>query len=164
MANKISKMCPIRTENREMLVDLIFAELTDFDVILGMDWLSTHYALVDCNKKVVSFEISGEEKFCFEGSGAHSTPIVLSAMQACRFLRQGCEAFLASVVEVNDNDMKIENIPIVREFTDVFPEDLLGLPLNREVKFTVDLTPRTAPISKAPYHLAPLEMKELKSQ
>ncbi|XP_077217941.1 uncharacterized protein LOC143852443 [Tasmannia lanceolata] len=163
MANRASKMCPIRIRNREMLADLILLELSDFDVILGMDWLSIHYALIDYNKKVVNFEIPGEEKFCFEGSGAHSTPMVLSAMQACRLLRQGCEAFLASVVEVNDNDMKIENIPVVREFTDVFLEDLLGLPPSREIEFTIDLALRTSPISKAPYRMAHLKMKELKS-
>ncbi|XP_077223986.1 uncharacterized protein LOC143858257 [Tasmannia lanceolata] len=61
-------------------------------------------------------------------------------------------------------DMKIENIPVVREFVDVFPEDLPGLPPSREVEFTVDLAPGTMPISKAPYRMAPLEMKELKSQ
>ncbi|XP_077247234.1 uncharacterized protein LOC143886951 [Tasmannia lanceolata] len=157
-------MCPVRIGNRELLADLILLELSDFDVILGMDWLSIHNALVDCYKKEVNFEISGEDKFCFEGSGAHSTPIVLSAMKACRLLRQGCEAFLASVVQIDDNDMKIENIPVVREFPDVFPEDLPGLPLNREVEFTVDLVLGTAPISKAPYCMAHLEMKELKNQ
>ncbi|XP_077242535.1 uncharacterized protein LOC143883058 [Tasmannia lanceolata] len=156
-------MCPVRIENRELLADLILLELSDFNMIMGMDWLSTHHALVDCNKKVVTFEIPGEEKFYFEGSGAHLTPIVLSAIQACRLLRQGCKAFMASVVEINDIDMKIENIPIVREFTDVFPEDLPGLPPNREVEFTVDVAPGTAPISKAPYCMAPLEMTELKS-
>ncbi|XP_077249167.1 uncharacterized protein LOC143888610 [Tasmannia lanceolata] len=129
-----------------------------------MNWLSVHHALVDCYKEVVNFEIPGEENFCFEGSGAHTTPIVLSAMQACGFLRQGCKAFLASVVEVNDNDMKIVNVPIVREFVDVFPEDLPGLPPNREVEFTVDLAPGKVPISKASYRMRPLEMKELKNQ
>ncbi|XP_077249410.1 uncharacterized protein LOC143888913 [Tasmannia lanceolata] len=60
--------------------------------------------------------------------------------------------------------MKIENVPVVREFTDVFPEDLPYLPPSREVEFTIDLAPRTSPISKAPYRMAPLEMKELTSQ
>ncbi|XP_077228563.1 uncharacterized protein LOC143861534 [Tasmannia lanceolata] len=163
LTNRISKMCHVRIGNRELLAELILLEMSDFDVILGMEWLSTHYALVHCYKKVVNFEIPGEEKFCFEGSGAHSTPMVLSTMQACRLLRQGCKAFLASVVEANDNEMKIENIPVVREFPDAFPEDLPGLPPNREVEFSIDLTPGTAPISKAPYRMAPLEMKELKT-
>ncbi|XP_077228324.1 uncharacterized protein LOC143861265 [Tasmannia lanceolata] len=152
LTNRICKMCPVRIGNRELLAELILLDMSDFDVILGMDWLSTHYALVDCYKKVVNFEILGEEKFCFEGSGAHSTPMVLSAMQACRLLIQGCEAFLASVVEVNDNEMKIENIPVVREFPDVFPEDLPGLPPNREVEFSVDLAPGTVSISNVVWH------------
>ncbi|XP_077216020.1 uncharacterized protein LOC143850681 [Tasmannia lanceolata] len=138
VTNEISKMCSVKIGNRELLADFILLELSNFDVILGMDWLSTHYALVDCNKKIVNFEIPGEEK-------------------------QDCEAFLASIVEVNDNEVKIENIPVVREFTDVFLEDLPGLPPNREVEFTVDLASGTTPISKAPYHMAPMEMEELKS-
>ncbi|XP_077226420.1 uncharacterized protein LOC143859652 [Tasmannia lanceolata] len=62
---------------------------------------------------------------------------------------QVCEAFLASVIEVSDNDVKIENIPVVREFANVFPEDLTGLPQDSDVEFIVDLTPGTMPISKA---------------
>ncbi|XP_077228493.1 uncharacterized protein LOC143861449 [Tasmannia lanceolata] len=164
VANSVSKMCSIRICDRELVVDLILLDLYDFDVILGMDWLSVHHVLVDCNKKIVTFEIPGEEKSCFEGRGALSTRVILSAMQACRLLRQGCEAFLASVVEVESNDVRIEDIPVVNEFVDVFPEDLPGLPPDREVKFTVDLAPSTTPISKAPYRMAPVEMRELKEQ
>ncbi|XP_077239760.1 uncharacterized protein LOC143880673 [Tasmannia lanceolata] len=164
VANSVSKMCPIRICDRELVANMILLDLYDFDVILGMDCLSAHHALVDCNKKIVNFEIPGEERFCFEGSGALSTPVILSAMQACRLLRQGCEAFLASVVEVESNDVKVEDIPVVNEFVDVFPEDLPGLPPDREVEFTVDLAPSTTPISKAPYWMAPVEMRELKEQ
>ncbi|XP_077249297.1 uncharacterized protein LOC143888768 [Tasmannia lanceolata] len=103
----------------------------------------THHALVDCNKEIVNFEIPGEERFCFEGCGARSTPIILFAMQACRLFRQGCEAVLASVVEVESNDVRIEDIPMASEFVDVSPEDLSGLPPDREVEFTVDLVPST---------------------
>ena len=59
---------------------------------------------------------------------------------------------------------RIEEIPIVREFMDVFPEKLPGIPLDREIEFTIDLLPNTAPISKASYRMAPLELKELKDQ
>ncbi|XP_077223413.1 uncharacterized protein LOC143857026 [Tasmannia lanceolata] len=62
MTDRISKTCPIRIGDKELLADLILLELYDFDVILGMDWLLAHYALVDCNKKIVNFEIPGEEK------------------------------------------------------------------------------------------------------
>jgi hypothetical protein len=59
---------------------------------------------------------------------------------------------------------RIEEIPIVREFVDVFLEELPGIPLDREIEFTIDLLPNTAPISKAAYKMAPLELNELKDQ
>ena len=64
----------------------------------------------------------------------------------------------------NENEVRLEDIPIVRDFSGVFPNDLPGLPPNREVEFTVDLVPGTNPISKAPYRMAPIELKELKVQ
>ena len=63
-----------------------------------------------------------------------------------------------------ENDLKLENIPIVRDYIDVFPKDLPGLPPEREVEFTIDLAPVTVPVSKAPYRMAPMELKELKIQ
>ncbi|KAL6321507.1 hypothetical protein AAG906_019687 [Vitis piasezkii] len=71
--------------------------------------------------------------------------------------------FLAYVVN-EENDLKLEEIPIVRDYPDVFPEDLPGLPPEREVEFTIDLAPRTTPISKAPYRMASMELKKLKIQ
>ncbi|RVX14786.1 hypothetical protein CK203_011890 [Vitis vinifera] len=62
------------------------------------------------------------------------------------------------------NDLKLEDIPIVRDYLDVFPKNLTGLPLEREVDFTIDLAPRTTPISKTPYRMTPMELKELKIQ
>jgi hypothetical protein len=61
-------------------------------------------------------------------------------------------------------EAKIEEIPIVQEFVDVFPKDLPRMPPNREIEFTIDLLPNTVPISNAPYRMAPLELKELKDQ
>ena len=60
--------------------------------------------------------------------------------------------------------MKLDGIPIVREFPDVFPEELSGLPLDREIEFSIDLAPGTAPISITPYRMAPAELRELKEQ
>ena len=64
----------------------------------------------------------------------------------------------------DDKDVKLEDIPIVRDFLDVFPKELSRLPPKREVEFTIELVSRTTPISKAPYPIAPLELKELKTQ
>ena len=58
--------------------------------------------------------------------------------------------------------LKSDDIPVVREFLDVFPEDLLGITIDREIEFSIDLLPGTSPISKAPYRMAPTELKELK--
>ena len=88
---------------------------------------------------------------------------MISALGASSLLRKGCQGFLAYFVN-EGNDLKLEDIPIVRDYPDVFPGDLPGLPLEREVEFTIDLAPGTAPISKAPYRMAPLELKELKIQ
>jgi hypothetical protein len=61
-------------------------------------------------------------------------------------------------------EKKIEEIPVVQEFSKVFPEDLQGLPPDREMEFCIELTPGAAPVSKAPYRMVPSELKELKEQ
>ena len=79
-------------------------------------------------------------------------------------LRQGCEAYLANVVDVGKETPKIEDIAVVNDFSDVFPDELPGLPPDREIEFSIDLAPGTEPVSKAPYRMAPIEMKELDIQ
>ena len=66
--------------------------------------------------------------------------------------------------DTQQGELKLEDIPIVRDFPDVFPEDLLGLPLDREIEFSIDLLLGSNPISKAPYRMAPAELRELKAQ
>ncbi|KAI5341880.1 hypothetical protein L3X38_009755 [Prunus dulcis] len=63
-----------------------------------------------------------------------------------------------------DNGLRLEDIPVVREFSNVFPEDLPGLPPHREIEFTIELIPETNPISQPPYGMAPVELRELKTQ
>ncbi|RVW79287.1 Transposon Ty3-I Gag-Pol polyprotein [Vitis vinifera] len=135
----------------------------DFDVILGMDWLASYHASVDCFEKRVTFSIPGQPKFSFEGKHVDRPLRMISALRASSLLKKGCQGFLASVMS-NESDLKLEDIPIVREYPDVFSEDLPGLPPEREVKFTIDLVPGTGPMSKAPYRMAPVELKELKVQ
>ena len=87
---------------------------------------------------------------------------MISAFRAKRLLRKGCQGYLAHVVDTRKEVLKLDDIPVVREFLDVFLEDLLGIPIDREIEFSIDLLPRTSPISKAQYCMAPTELKELK--
>ncbi|RVW85873.1 Retrovirus-related Pol polyprotein from transposon 17.6 [Vitis vinifera] len=143
VASRMIRNCIVMIGYREMPVDLVLLDLQDFDVILGMDWLASYHASVDCFEKRVTFSIP--------------------ALRASSLLKKGCQGFLASVMS-NESDLKLEDIPIVRKYPDVFPEDLPGLPPEREVEFTIDLVPGTGPMSKAPYRMAPVELKELKVQ
>jgi len=92
-----------------------------------------------------------------------SIPII-SALKATKLLGHGCQGFLTTIVNKDGMETKIENIAVIREYPDVFPEELPGLPPYREVEFSIDLLPGTSSISKAPYRMAPAEMKELKDQ
>ena len=125
-------------------------------VILGMDWLAKYCATIDCKKKIVRFRSPGQEEFVFRSSSEKKT---------CPIISKGCVAYLTCVVDTTiEKKSKPEDIAVVNEFIDVFPEDLLGLPPDREIEFVIDLLPSTAPISKAPYRMAPSELKELKVQ
>ncbi|RVW67712.1 Retrovirus-related Pol polyprotein from transposon 17.6 [Vitis vinifera] len=161
VASRMLRNCIVMIGYREMPVDLVLLDLQDFDVILGMDWLASYHASVDCFEKRVTFSIPGQPKFSFEGKHVDRPLRMISALRASSLLKKGCQGFLASVVS-NESDLKLEDIPIVREYPDVFPEDLSGLPPEREVEFTIDLVPGTGPMSKASYRMAPVELKELK--
>ena len=86
------------------------------------------------------------------------------AMKANKMLRKSYQGYLAYAIELRDSGSRLEDIPVIREFPDVFPEDLPGIPLDKEIDFQIELAPGTEPISKAPYRMAPLELKELKIQ
>ena len=89
---------------------------------------------------------------------------VISTMQARRFIRKGYEAFLALILDSKRGQVDVEKILVVREFSDVFLEELLGIPLEREVDLSIEIGLGTAPVSRAPYRMALAELKELKVQ
>ncbi|KAL5573969.1 hypothetical protein UlMin_023566 [Ulmus minor] len=156
---------PIIVDDRELFVNLIVLDMPDFDVILGMDWLSKYNATIDCRKTRVIFEPMGEEKFKFVGKPKKSGTPIISALKAKKMLSNGCVGYLAHVVDTTiDAILKPEDVHVVRNFLEVFPEDLPGLPPDREIEFEIELLPGISPISKAPYRMAPVELKELKEQ
>ena len=100
--------------------------------------------------------------FCGEQGRAPSG--LIAATSARWLLHKGCKGYLAHVVDTRSNEVRLEDVPVVREFLDVFPYDLPSLPPERETDFPIDLVPGTAPISLPPYRMAPAELKELKAQ
>ena len=142
-------------------VDLVLLDLQDFDIILGMDWFASYHASVDCFGKMVIFSIPGQPEFSFEGKDKDRPLHMISALRASSLLRKGFQGFLAYVVS-NESDLRLDDILIVRDFPYVFLYKLPSLSPEREVEFTINLVLGTPPISKTPYRMAPVELKELK--
>ena len=161
--NRVYKNWPIVVHDGEFSVDLIALPFHEFNLILGMDWLSKHKAIIDCDKKTVALRCSNQSEVIVHGVCSSPMSNVISVMQARRFLRKGCEAFLALVLDSKRGQI-LENILVVREFLDVFPEELSSIPLERDVDLSIEIFPGTTPISKAPYRMAPTELKDLKIQ
>ncbi|KAL0561539.1 hypothetical protein IC582_001972 [Cucumis melo] len=158
------KACQIEITGHVIEVTLLVLDMLDFDVILGMDWLAANHASIDCSRKEVAFNPPSLASFKFKGEGSRSLPKVISAMRANKLLSQGTWSILASVVDTREVDVSLSSEPVVRDYPDVFPEELPGLPPHREIEFVIELEPGTVPISRAPYKMAPAELKELKVQ
>ena len=104
---------------------------------------------------------SDQSEVIIQGIRSSVMSNVISAMQARSFIRKGYEAFLALILDSKRGQVDVEKIPVVREFPNVFPEELPGIPLEREVDLSIEIVPGTAPVSRAPYKKAPAELKEL---
>ncbi|XP_076937410.1 uncharacterized protein LOC143605034 [Bidens hawaiensis] len=146
----------------EMPVQLLPMELVGFDVILGMDWLAANQARILCNEKTIEILTPNKKMMRIAGDKDSGKIGIISKIKPSHCLRKSCLAFMAYVTK-EPEPKKLEEVPIVAEFKDVFPDELPGIPPDREVEFRIDLVLGTAPIAKSPYRLAPTEMKELKS-
>ncbi|GKA49457.1 putative reverse transcriptase domain-containing protein [Tanacetum coccineum] len=169
--NTIIRGCTLNFLNHPFNINLMPVELGSFDVIIGMDWLSKYHALIDCAEKIVRIPW-GNETLIIHGDGSNQgsgTRLnIISCTKTHKYLLKGHHVFLAHVTTKETKDKseekRLEDVPIVRDFPEVFPEDLPGLPPTRQVEFQIDLMPGAAPVARAPYRLAPSEMKELSEQ
>ncbi|KAK4388583.1 Retrovirus-related Pol polyprotein from transposon.6 [Sesamum angolense] len=164
LVNTVVRSCPVVVEGITLYADLVVINLREFDIILRMGWLSCNHALVDCQTKEVTVEVNGQMKTVIVGERKVVPNCLISAVTAFNLIKGGCEAYLASVRDTTKVGPSVSDVPVVREFPNVFPEELPGLPPHREVDFEIDTIPRAAPISISPYRMAPLELKELKKQ
>jgi len=144
--------CLIEVEGRKYRVNLICLPLEGLDVILGMDWLLANRILIDCNEKNVLFPNPEDDE------------MLLSSQQVDQALKEGSQCFLIlTQLSVENGDRHIETF-VVRDFPDVFPDEVPSLPPSREIEFSIDLVPGAGPVSIAPYRMAPAELAELKKQ
>ncbi|XP_076894416.1 uncharacterized protein LOC143546690 [Bidens hawaiensis] len=137
--------------------------LAGFDVVLGVDWLVDNQARIICHKKIIEIHTPIGERIQIEGDKSAGHVSIISMIKANKCLRKGCLGFMACVIKEPKKN-QIDDVPVVKEYVDVFPEELPRIPPDREVEFRIDLLPGTAPIAKSPYRLAPTEMQELKKQ
>ncbi|GJU42437.1 putative reverse transcriptase domain-containing protein [Tanacetum coccineum] len=169
--NTIIRGCTLNFLDHPFNINLMPVELGSFDVIVGMDWLAKYHAVIDCAEKIVRIPW-GNETLIVHGDGSsrgsETRLNIISCTKTQKYMLKGHHVFLAHVTtkgtEDKSEEKRLEDVPIVRDFPEVFPEDLPGLPPTRQVEFQIDLIPGAAPVARAPYRLAPSEMKELSEQ
>ena len=128
IVNKVYRDCPIRIRECEFIGDLIELSFRKFDVILGMDWLSRHRVIVDCRLKRVNLRTPNDDEVIFIGERSNHLSNVISATPARKMVWKGCEAYLAYVIDTVKARPSVSDIPTISDFSDVFPEELPGLP------------------------------------
>nr|GFB47053.1 putative reverse transcriptase domain-containing protein [Tanacetum cinerariifolium] len=138
-------------------------ELGTFDVIIGMDWLVKHDVIIVFGKKVVHIQYVNEMLIVKSDRGVSRLKFI-SCINAHKYVERGCHLFLAHVTESKSKEKRMDDVPVIHDFPEVFPEEFPGLPPPKQVDFRIDLVAGDALVTRAPYRLAPSEMIELSVQ
>ncbi|XP_070025924.1 uncharacterized protein [Nicotiana sylvestris] len=164
VVDHVYRSCLVTVRGFETRADLLLLGMVDFNIIFGMDWLSSHYAILDCHAKTVTLAMPGIP--CVEWSGTldHTPSRVISLLNAQRMVEKRCDVYLAYVRDVSIDTPLVDSVPEVHDFLDVFLVDLSGMPPDRDIDFGIDLLPGTQTISIPLYRMSPPELKELKDQ
>jgi hypothetical protein len=141
-SNQICRKVPIQLGSHLIKTDLLLLDLEGMDVLLDMNWMTQHQVSLDISSRTVEID-----------SSEHEPTILYLPQQECI---NSCTYAAAGI--------KLKDIPILCEYPDVFPDDLPGMPPDRDIEFIIELQPGTAPISKRPYCMPPNELAELKIQ
>ncbi|XP_076922377.1 uncharacterized protein LOC143584154 [Bidens hawaiensis] len=142
--------CTLTLNGKKFLIDLIPMQMGGFDVIIGMDWLSLHRAEILCFEKIIRIPIEGGVILNVTGERPFSKLNLMPCLEAQRYFRKKYVALLAHVTKNAHEEKQLFDIPIVRDFPEVFPEDISGLPPIRQVEFRIDIVPGANPVAKAP--------------
>ncbi|GJU79364.1 putative reverse transcriptase domain-containing protein [Tanacetum coccineum] len=169
--NTILRGCTLGLLGHPFNIDLMPVELGSFDVIIDMDWLANHRAVIVCDEKIVRIPYGDEVLIVQDdrdGKGEKSKLSIISCTKTQKYIERGCLNFQAQVtkkeIEDKSEEKRLEDVLTVRNFLEVFLEDLPGLPHTRQVEFQIDLVLGAAPVAQAPYRLAPSKLQEPSTQ
>jgi hypothetical protein len=130
-----------------------------------MDWLATYKARLDCYHKTLECVSEGGRRITLQGIQKTISMRRISALQMRNYCRKGCPLYAIQVLEsVEDDKPSLEDHPTLREYRDVFLEEVSGLPPRRDIDFLVELAPGVVPVSRTPYRMSTPELVELKLQ
>ena len=154
----IGRGCELEISGTLLTVDLRIMDMSKFDVILGMDWLTAYRIVIDCERNRVTAYTQDGTRVVFQGDNHDILPQTVYESR--------CQGQLAGWLEsltLEDEERPDLDLPqIVCEYVDVFPDELPGLPPHRDVDFGIELHPSTSPISMTPHRMAPVELQELR--
>eukprot|EP00253_Pinus_taeda_P028245 PITA_28245 len=158
--------CSFTIAEQPVTADLNVLPLGSYDILIGMDWLEKHWSLVDCKTKIIHYRDQQGNRKEMQGIKQPVQVRPITANQLMKCIWKGCQVYAIQVGYANSKDKSasLNNIPIIQEFTDVFPEEIPGLPPRRNIDFTIELVPGAAPVSRAPYRMSTPELTELKMQ
>nr|GFC86483.1 putative reverse transcriptase domain-containing protein [Tanacetum cinerariifolium] len=120
-------------------------------------------AAILCGEKKIRIPLKNKA-LIIEGDRNQSRLKIISCIKARKYIKNGCELFLAQVTGTVSKEKRVEDVPVIRDFPEVFPKDFPGLPPPRQVEFRIELIPGTTPMARTPCRLAPSELKELSEQ
>ncbi|GJS88104.1 putative reverse transcriptase domain-containing protein [Tanacetum coccineum] len=133
--NTILRGCTLNLLDHLFKIDLMPIELGTFDVVIGMDWLVDQDAVIVCGKKVVHIPVKNKT-LVVEGDRSTSRLKIISCIKASKYIERGHQLFVAHVTEKEPKEKRLEDVPVIRDFPEVFPDDLPGLPtISRQAEF-----------------------------
>ena len=162
--NRVYKDYPIVVSGKTMCADLVELPMHDFDVILCMEWLQNCYSCLDWRSRVARFCFPNEEELVWEGYTLSRPSPLISNLKANKMMTKGLLCYIMSVNDLDHDIPSIDSVLVVKNFKDVFHDDLLGVPPLRDIDFSIDLEPDTKTILIPPYRMAPAELKDFKLQ
>ncbi|GKC95962.1 putative reverse transcriptase domain-containing protein [Tanacetum coccineum] len=156
--NTVLRGCTLGLLGHPFNIVLMPIDLGSFDVIIGIDWLAKNHAVIVCDAKIVRIPYRSQI-LIVQGDKSDkekkSTLSIISCVKAQKYMEKGCQLFLAQVMvketEDKSKEKQLEDVPTIRDFPEVLPEDLPRLPPTRRVKFQIDLVPGATPVARAPY-------------